>query len=158
MFAAGEGGGFFDADDVVFEAEVGVDVFLGLEVAGDDAGAVGEGEDAAVGREFMGQGDEEAAAEVFEVFHVGFADFPQQQAFQARHALAVVSAHLGQEPVAFAAAAGAAVADGGGAVRAVAEAGGGGGGELALLQDDAGLDEVVHLVCGGSPFFWPRAR
>jgi len=28
IFAGGEGGGFLDADDVIFEAEVGIDVFL----------------------------------------------------------------------------------------------------------------------------------
>src|SRR5512140_1959887 len=75
VFAEGEGGGFFDADHVVFEAEVGVDVFFILEVAGDDAGAVGKGENAAVGGEFMGEVGEQAAAEVFEVLEVGFADF-----------------------------------------------------------------------------------
>jgi hypothetical protein len=67
VFAVGEGGGFFDADDVVLEAEVGIDVFFVLEVAGDDARAIGEGKDAAVGGELMRQCAEDAAAEVFEV-------------------------------------------------------------------------------------------
>ena len=44
VFAGGEGGGFLDADDVVFEAEVGVDVLFALEMAGDDPRAIGEGE------------------------------------------------------------------------------------------------------------------
>ena len=109
----------------------------------DDAGAVGEGEEAAGGGELMREPAEEAAAEVLEVFEVGFADLAQQEAFQAGEALAVVHAHLGEEPEGFAAAAGAAVADGGGAVRAVAEAGGGAGGELLGLEEHAGADEVL---------------
>ena len=40
VFARGESGGFLDADDVVFQAQVGIDVFFVLEMAGDDAGAV----------------------------------------------------------------------------------------------------------------------
>ncbi len=143
-----EGGGFFDADDVVFEAEVGVDVFFVLEVAGDDAGAVFEGEDAAIRREFVGEGAEEASAEVFEVFHVGFANLAEEEAFQAGDTLAIVGTHLGEEPVGFAAATGAAVTDGGGAVGEVTETGRGGGEELALLQDDIGAEEVVHLITG----------
>ena len=62
--------------------------------------------------------------------------------------MAVVGAHLGEEPVGFAAAASAAVADGGGAVGAIAEAGGGAGRELPGLEDDAAADEVQELVAG----------
>ena len=148
VFARGERGGFLDADDVVFEAEVGVDVLFALVMAEDDAGAVGEGEDAAGGVELVGQAGEEALAEVFEVFEVGFADFAEEEAFEAGDALAIVGAHLGEEPVGFAAAASAAVADGGGAVGLIAEAGGGAGGELPGLEDDAGADEVQELVAG----------
>lgn len=46
----------------------------------------------------------------------------------------------------FAAAARAAETDGGGALRLIAQAGGGTGGELARLEEDAGTDEVIHLV------------
>ncbi len=96
----------------------------------------------------VGEVGEEALAEVVEVFEVGFADFAQEEAFEAGEALAIVGAHLGEEPVGFAAAAGAAVADGGGAVGVIAEAGGGAGGELAGLEEDAGADEVLDLVDG----------
>jgi hypothetical protein len=40
VFAVSESGGFLDADDVVFEAEIGIDLVFGLEMAGDDAGTV----------------------------------------------------------------------------------------------------------------------
>ena len=146
VFAGGEGGGFLDADDVVFEAEIGVDVFFALEVAGDDAGTVGEGDQATGNREVVRQPREQAPAEVFEMLEVRFADFAEQQAFEARHALAVIHAHLGEKPIGFAAAAGAAEADGGGAVGAVTEAGGGAGGKLLGLEEHAGTDEVVHLI------------
>ena len=55
VFAGGELGGFLDADDVVFEAEVGINVLFALVMAEDDAGAVGEGEDAAGGIELVGE-------------------------------------------------------------------------------------------------------
>jgi hypothetical protein len=48
--------------NVVFEAEIGVDVLLTLEVARDDAGAIGEGEEAARGGELVSQPAEKAAA------------------------------------------------------------------------------------------------
>jgi len=94
----------------------------------------------------MGKVAEQAKAEVLEVFEIGFADFAEEEALEARVALAIVSAHLGEEPEGFAAAAGAAVADGGGAVVLVAEAGGGAGGELFGLEDEAGIEEVADLV------------
>ena len=117
-------------------------------MAGDDAGAVGEGEEPREAVNSCGRRQEEAPAEVLEVFEVGFADFAEEEAFEAGDALAVIGAHLGEEPVGFAAAAGAAVADGRGAVGQVAEAGGGAGGELPGLEDDAGADEVLHLILG----------
>ena len=46
VLGIGKGGGFLDEDDVVFEAEVLVDVVFGAEVADDDAGFVGEGDEA----------------------------------------------------------------------------------------------------------------
>src|SRR6476620_2159743 len=51
LLAGGEGSGFFNPDDVVFETEIGIDVFFTLIMAGDNAGAVGESQKAARGRE-----------------------------------------------------------------------------------------------------------
>ena len=146
IFAGREGGGFLDTNDVVFEAEVGVDVLFALEMAGDDAGAIFEGEQAAAGSEFMGQAEEEAAAEVLEVLEVGFADFAEEEAFEAGPALAIIGAQLGEEPMGFAAAARAAETDGGGADGLIAEAGGGAGRELAGLENDAGPSKVFRLI------------
>ena len=123
---------------------------LVLEVAGDDAGAVGEGEDAAGGGEVVGEVAEEPAAEVVEVFAVGFADFAQEQALEAGEALAVIDAHLGEEPEGFAAAAGAAVADGGGAVGEVAEAGGGAGQRAGGAGERCGPWRSFGLVPGAT--------
>lgn len=151
VFAFGEGGGFFDADDVVFEAEVGIDVVLGLEVAGDDAAAVGEGEDAAVA-EIVRQTAEETEAEILEVFEVGLGDFAEEEALEAGAALAIVGAHLGEEPKTFTATAGATIADGGGAVGGIAGASGRAGGELTVLKDEARADEVFELIFGATGF------
>ena len=54
VFAIREGGGLLNANDVVFQAEVGVHVVFVLEMTGDDARAIGEGQGAAVGGELMG--------------------------------------------------------------------------------------------------------
>jgi hypothetical protein len=54
---------------------------------------------------------EGAAADVIEIFEVGFADFTDQETFKARVTLAIVGAHLGEEPVRFATATSAAVTD-----------------------------------------------
>ena len=56
VLGVGQGGGLLDADHVVLEAEVGVDVGLVLEVAEDDARAVGEGQDALAAALFVGDG------------------------------------------------------------------------------------------------------
>ena len=96
----------------------------------------------------MGQAGEDVLAEVFKVFEVGLADLAQEEALEARDALAVVGAHLSEEPVGFAAAASATVADGGRAVGPIAEAGGGTGRELLFQEDDAGADKVQELVAG----------
>jgi hypothetical protein len=119
-------------------------------MAGDDTGAVGKGEDATGGIEFMGKSDINAAAEVIESLEVGLADAPEEEAFEAGDTLAIVGTQLGEEPMGFAAPAGTAVADGGGAIRVVAKAGGGAGGELARLEDSAGADEIFHLVAGAT--------
>jgi hypothetical protein len=148
VFARGKGGGFLDADDVVFEAEVGIDVLFALKMAEDNPRAVGKGENAARGIELVGQTEEEAPAEVLEAFEVGFADFAEQEAFEPGHALAIIHAHLGEEPEGFAAAARAAKADGRGTVGQVAEAGRSAGVHLPGLKNDAGADEVLHLIRG----------
>lgn len=146
MFAGREGGGLFDADEVVFQAEIGVDVGLILEMAADDARAVSEGEQAAGLGEGMGEFSQDAQAEVGEVFAIGFADFAQQEAFESGDTLAIVSADLSDEPMGFAAASSAAVADGRGAIGRIAAAGGGTGGELPGLEDEAGPQEILDLV------------
>ncbi len=148
ILTGGERGGFLDADDVVFEAEVGINVLLALEMAGDDAGAVGKGEDGARGGEVVGQAREKAAAEVLEVLEVGFADLAEEETFETGETLAIVHAHLREQPKGFAATAGAAEADGGGPSRRITETGGGAGRELPGLEDDAGADEVLHLIQG----------
>jgi hypothetical protein len=71
----------------------------------------------------MGRAIEQFAAQVFGMLQVRFADFAQEQAFQAGDALAVVGAELGQQPMRLPAATGAAVAIGGGAVGAVPDNG-----------------------------------
>jgi len=94
----------------------------------------------------VGEAGEEALAEVLEVFEVGLADLAEEQALETRETLAVVQAHLGEEPEGFAAAASAAEADGRGAIREVASAGGGTGFQLARLQYDADAVEILHLI------------
>ena len=146
IFSGGQGGGLFDADDVVFEPEVMINVLLALEMAGANGGAVGKGEPALGGVPLMREPREKTPSEVLEVFDIRFADLPEEQTFEAGEALAIIRPHLGNEPVRLATAAGAAKADGGGAIGSVAEPGGGAGGELAGLQDDAGADKILHLV------------
>ena len=150
VLAAGESGGFLDTDDVVFEAEVSIDVVLALEVAGDDAGAIGESEDAAGGGVIVRGAVKDAAAKVFKIFAVGFADLAEQEAFEAGEALAIVEADLSDEPERLAATTSAAEADGGGAIREIAKPGGGAGGELFALRDDGPMVEVVRLVEGAT--------
>lgn len=125
VFAESQGGGFLNANDVVLEAEVGIDVFFGLEVAGNDAGTVGKGEHATVSGEVVSQAVEEFAPEIFKMLHVCFAHLAEEEAFQFGNALAIIRAHLRQEPVGLAAATSAAEPDGGGAARPIAAAGGG---------------------------------
>jgi hypothetical protein len=146
VFAGGESGGLLDADDVVFESEIGVYVFLTLVVAGDDAGAGGESENAASDGVVMWNIAKNPAAEIIEVFTIGFANLSEKEAFETGEALAIIEGHLSHEPKRFAATACAAESDGGGAVREVAEASGGAGRELLRLRHDAAVVEVVHLV------------
>ncbi len=150
MFARGEGGGLFDADEVVFEAEIGVDVGLILEMAADDARAVGEGEQATGFGEGVREFSQNAQAEVAEVFAIGFADFAQQKAFESGDTLAIVRADLGDEPMGFTAAPSAAVTDSGRAVGQIAATRGGAGGKLPGLEDEAGAQEILDLVAGAT--------
>ena len=146
----GQGGGLLDADDVVFEAEEGVDFLLVLVMAGDDAGVILEEEGAARAVEGVREGGQDATAEIIEILGIGFADLAQEEALEPGDALTIVRAQLGEEPVGFAAAARAAVTDGFGSVRLIAQTGGGAGGELARLEEDAGADEILHLVGGAA--------
>ena len=115
-------------------------------MAGDNFRSVRKGKDGSGDVEFMRESAEDAGAQCFEVFDVGFADFAQEQAFESRPALAIVDAHLGNEPVTFAAGPRPAVADGVWAVFAVARPSGRARGELTGLQDDTRFDEVPELV------------
>lgn len=77
---------------------------------------------------------------VVEGFHDRLADLAQQQAFQARHALAIIRTHLRHLPVQLFAAASAAVTDCGRPAGLVAQARDSRGGKLALLEEQAGHD------------------
>ena len=74
----------------------------------------------------------------------------EEEALEAGETLAIVGAHLSEEPMGLAAAAGTPKADRGGTVREVTEAGSGAGSELFGLKDDAGMDEVEHLLKGAA--------
>ena len=93
----------------------------------------------------MRQVNEQATAQVVERFHDRLADLAEQKTFQARHTLAIVHAHLREQPMRFAAAASTAVTDGRRPVRAVTKPRRRARRELARLQHDARADEVVHL-------------
>lgn len=147
-FAGGELGGLLNPDHVVLEAEISIDIFLALIMPEDDTGTVGEDELAARGVEFMRQLPEETLPESLEMLEIGFAHLAEEEAVETGDALAIVGAHLGEQPVGFTAAARAAVTDGGGATRPIAQSGCGTGGELAGLEDEAGGGEVAQLVLG----------
>ena len=148
VLARGQLRGFLDPDDVIFQAQIGIDVLFALVMAELNARTVGEHEQAARGVKLMGQPGEEALAQVFKVFEVGFPDFAEEKALEAGHALAIVVAHLRKEPVGFAAAARSAVADSLGTVRLITEPGRRAGGKLPGLKDDAGLGKVEELGLG----------
>ena len=94
----------------------------------------------------MRDGAKSVATKIFEIFAIRFANFSQQEALEAWEALAIVKAHLGDEPIRLAAAAGATEADGGRSAGMVTEARGGAGVELFGMQQSSGIDEVIHLV------------
>ena len=94
----------------------------------------------------MLEGGEDALAEIFKILCVGLADLAEEETVETGDPLTIVGPHLGEEPVGFAAAARTAVADSSGAIRLIAQSGGGTGGELARLEEDAGADQVIHLV------------
>ena len=139
-----------DSDHVILQPEIGIDILLSLEMAGDDSGAVGEGQDGAVNGECVFEAGEDCVAEVLEVLGVGFADFAQQQAFEARHPLAVIDAHLREEPMRLPTATRATVADGRRPVRRITQPRRGRRRELAGLQDAVGAFEVGHLRFGAA--------
>ena len=148
IFGDGKSRGFLNADDVVFEAEIGIDIGLVLEVTDDDAGAVIEGE-GMFGRDpLMREMTEDFPAKVLEIFDVGFAGFAQEKNFEIGEALAIIDADLSEHPMRFAAAASAAIADVLWAVIVVAETCGSAGAELGGLENDAGAGKVAGLVDG----------
>ena len=93
----------------------------------------------------MVQPTEQSAAEIFKVFQVRLADLAEQQTFQARHALAVVRAHLREQPVTFATAASTAVANRHRPVRCIAPSRRRRRGQLPFLQNHVGAGKFVHL-------------
>ena len=145
VLSGSEGGGLLDADDVVFEAEISIDIFFTLEMAHDDPGIIWEGEHAAGSGVVVGNTTKEFASKVFEVFAVGFAYLAEQETFEPGKALTIVETELGEEPEGLTAAACAAEADGSWAVGMVTEPGGSAGGELAGLKQDPGANEIVGL-------------
>ena len=145
MLAAGQRRGLLDANNIVLEPEVGIEIGGRLIVPGDDARAVRELENATVGRELMRQPTEQPATQVIEVFQIRFADLAEQKTFQPRHPLAIVRAHLREQPVRFAAAARPAVADRRRPVGLVAEPRRRAGHKLPQLENDARAREVPHL-------------
>lgn len=150
VFAGRKLGRFLDADDVIFEAEIGINVLLTLVMAEDNAGAVFKEQLAPSGMEAMRQMSEELAPEDFEVLQVGFAHLAQEQTFETRDALAIINAELGEQPVRLTATAGATEADRRGPVRLIAEASGGAGGKLAILKDQPGAGKILQLVLGAT--------
>jgi len=89
-----------------------------------------------------------ATADVIEVFEIGFADFSNEEALETGEALAIIGAHLSQEPMGFPAATSAAVTDEGGTVEMVTEADGSAGFELTGMEADPGAGEVEELIAG----------
>ena len=146
VFATGERGSLLDADEVVFEAEVSIDITFIMEMAGDDSGTIFEPEDPPGRNEGMVETPKSATADVIEVFEIGFADFSNEEAFEARIALAIIGADLRKEPMGFTAAASAAVTDEGGTFGIVTEAGGSAGLELTGVEADPSAGEVDELI------------
>jgi len=146
VFATGEGGGFLDADQIIFETEIGIDITLFLEMAADDSGTIFEPEGPTGRNEGMVETPKSATADVVEVFEIGFADFSNEEAFEARIALAIIGADLRKEPMGFTAPAGAAVTDEGGTFGIVTEAGGSAGLELTGVEADPSAFEVDELI------------
>ena len=103
--------GLLDPDHVVRQPQIVFNVLLCLVMPCNDPRAVRKRQDSAIGRKLMLELHEQPLSQILEVFRVGFANLPQQQALEARHPLAVVHTHLRQQPVALAAPARAAVAD-----------------------------------------------
>ena len=65
-------------DETVIEGGQPVDCGAGLEVAGDDAGAVREGEDAPVGSEIVQKAPQDGVPEVLKVLYIRFSHLSEQ--------------------------------------------------------------------------------
>ncbi len=142
IFALGQLRGLLNADDVVFLAEIGVDIFFALIMAQANLRTVGEFQFTTRGAVFMIQPGEQALAIIFQVLGIGFADFAQKQAAKSRHPLTIVGSHLGEQPVGFTAAACAAIADGARPIRLITQPGGGASEQLADLHNLTGIGQV----------------
>src|SRR5687768_1218887 len=88
-----------NANHIVFQAEIRIDVLFRLEMSSDDPRAVAERQRATVRRELMRQMNEKSPSEIVEALHHRLPDLAQQQAFQPWHPLAVVNSHLRQQPM-----------------------------------------------------------
>ncbi len=144
-FLRGQRGCLLDANHVVFQAEVGINVLFILKMTRDDPRPVGKRQNPAKRGKFMVQPPEQPAAQILEMFQVRLADLAQQQTFQTRHALAIIRAHLREQPMRFAAAASAAVANRHRPVRCIAQPRRRRRGQLPRLQNHVGAGEAVHL-------------
>src|SRR5678816_3699254 len=89
---------------------------------GNDFTAVGEGEHSALHTKDMRKVAKEADAKGLEVFEVGLAHFAEQQTLETGPALAIVGAHLREQPVTLAPATRTAIANGDGSIGRVAPA------------------------------------
>ena len=144
----GKGGGFLDTDQVVFDANMIVQILLVLEMLGDDAGAIAENDFAFAHFEFVRDEAEDDTAKILEVFEIGLGGLAQEEALEVWHALAIVEAYLAEHPESFPAATSAAETDFGGAIGQIASVSSAGGGQLFVLKDDPGGEEVFDLFQG----------
>jgi hypothetical protein len=70
--------GLLEVNDLVFQTQVGIDVFFILEVARHDPRPIPESQNPAERGELMRLPDEQLSAQILEVFQDGFADLAEQ--------------------------------------------------------------------------------
>ena len=83
-----------DADHVIFQPQVSIDILLRLKVPRNNSRSIRKCEHPAIRGELMFQVPKQPSPKVFKIFHVGFANLPQQQTFQPRNTEAIVRPHL----------------------------------------------------------------